>query len=65
MYIHIEYPKALYLNGQCSVVNSKQEESDLNSEGWTDWNSDHNRKNAPEIDEPKKRGPKPKTQIEE
>lgn len=64
MYEYIEYPKALYFNGQYAVVNDKYEETAMNADGWTDWNADNDRKNAPEVEEPKKRGPKPKTQVE-
>lgn len=64
MYSYIEYPKALYLNGQCEVVNSKEEEEALNEEGYTDWNSDNNRDSQSQLDLPKKRGPKPKNPVE-
>lgn len=65
MYTYIEYPKALYLNGECATVNSREEEDAL-PEGWTDWNTDNDRKNGVALEKPKgKPGPKPKNQTEE
>ena len=61
MYHHIEYPKALYLNGQYAEVKNKDEEEDLNEQGWTDWNTDHKRMHEPKEEKVKaKPGPKPK-----
>lgn len=39
----MEYPKALYLQGQCRVVADFVEEEAAQAEGFTDWTTDHER----------------------
>lgn len=46
----MEYPKALYLQGECRVVAGVDEEEAAQAEGFTDWTADHERGNAPAED---------------
>lgn len=39
----MEYPKALYLQGECRVVADFAEDEAAQAEGFTDWTTDHER----------------------
>lgn len=43
----IEFPKALYRNGECLNVDGAEQEAVARVDGYTDWHTDFDRLNAP------------------
>lgn len=69
--VFLEYPKALFLHGECVIVSDLSQEARRRDAGWTDWAADNSRGNANDVvptpqettsaaAEPRRRGRPPK-----